>query len=34
MLWNTDVVALAEPTADGKAARRLLDRTNERERRH
>ncbi len=28
MLWNTDVVALAEPTEDGKAARRLLDRTN------
>jgi Mg-chelatase subunit ChlD len=27
MLWNTGVVALAEPTEDGKAARRLLDRT-------
>jgi Mg-chelatase subunit ChlD len=27
MLWNTDVAALAEPTEDGKAARRLLDRT-------
>jgi Mg-chelatase subunit ChlD len=27
LLWNTDVAALAEPTADGKAARRLLDRT-------
>ena len=27
MLWNTDVAALAEPTQDGKAARRLLDRT-------
>ena len=25
--WNTDVAALAEPTEDGKAARRLLDRT-------
>ena len=25
MLWNTDVVALAEPTADGVAARRVLD---------
>jgi len=28
LLWNTDVAALAEPTEDGKAARRLLDRTN------
>jgi Mg-chelatase subunit ChlD len=27
MLWNTDVAALAEPTEDGSAARRLLDRT-------
>jgi Mg-chelatase subunit ChlD len=27
MLWNTDVAALAEPTQDGKAARRLLNRT-------
>lgn len=26
MLWDTDVAALAEPTADGKAAMRLLDR--------
>jgi uncharacterized protein with von Willebrand factor type A (vWA) domain len=25
MLWNTSVVALAEPTADGAAARRLLE---------
>jgi hypothetical protein len=25
MLWNTHVVALAEPTADGAAARRLLE---------
>jgi Mg-chelatase subunit ChlD len=28
LLWNTDVAALAEPTQDGQAARRLLDRTN------
>jgi Mg-chelatase subunit ChlD len=28
LLWNTDVAALAEPTEDGKAAGRLLDRTN------
>ena len=27
MLWNTDVAALAEPTEDGKEARRLLERT-------
>jgi Mg-chelatase subunit ChlD len=27
VLWNTGVVALAEPTQDGKAASRLLDRT-------
>jgi Mg-chelatase subunit ChlD len=27
LLWNSDVAALAEPTEDGKAARRLLDRT-------
>lgn len=27
LLWNTDVAALAEPTQDGKAAKRLLDRT-------
>ena len=27
LLWNSDVAALAEPTQDGKAARRLLDRT-------
>lgn len=27
LLWNTGVVDLAEPDADGKAARRLLDRT-------
>jgi Mg-chelatase subunit ChlD len=26
MLWNTDVAALSEPTADGKAAMRLLGR--------
>jgi uncharacterized protein with von Willebrand factor type A (vWA) domain len=25
MLWNTDVVALAEPTTDGVAAKRVLD---------
>jgi Mg-chelatase subunit ChlD len=28
MLWNTDVAALSEPTADGKPAMRLLGRTN------
>jgi len=28
LLWNSDVAALAEPTEDGQAARRLLDRTN------
>jgi uncharacterized protein with von Willebrand factor type A (vWA) domain len=28
LLWNTDVAALAEPTEDGKAARRLLERTS------
>jgi Mg-chelatase subunit ChlD len=27
LLWNQDVVALAEPTEDGRAARKLLDRT-------
>lgn len=27
LLWNTDVAALAEPTEDGKKARRLLERT-------
>ena len=27
LLWNTDVAALAEPTDDGKTARRLLERT-------
>lgn len=27
LLWNTDVADVAEPTEDGKAARRLLDRT-------
>jgi Mg-chelatase subunit ChlD len=27
LLWNSDVAALAEPTEDGKSARRLLDRT-------
>jgi Mg-chelatase subunit ChlD len=27
MLWNTDAAALQEPTQDGKAARRLLNRT-------
>jgi Mg-chelatase subunit ChlD len=27
MLWNTGVADLAEPDSDGKAARRLLDRT-------
>ena len=28
MLWNTDVAALAEPTQDGHAARKLLDKTS------
>ena len=28
MLWNTRVTALAEPAADGKAAMKLLDRTD------
>ncbi len=28
LLWNIDVAAIAEPTEDGQAARRLLDRTN------
>ena len=27
LLWNSDVAALAEPTENGNAARRLLDRT-------